>query len=489
MINRRARWEELPGVIRIFHLYRLLTMLAILAMLSVACVRVGAVRSGEQDATTTSLPSPLPQVSLCLSSSGGGGGQQVKVVLAAVELSDGGQWLPLLHQPMTITSEQAALGPLLDRAQVPAGQYRLLRYRISQAMAVQDGREIVLQPPSQPVEYQLAKPLSLQNTHSVSLFFHWDIAASLRQAPQFVAAISASEQRLPLTTELAFVSCPEINTVYLIRTDQNRICGSWGITGRPTYLKAFKGKNELYVLAADQAVIKVLELSSGRLKDQIRLPMISKPSFMALDQQGKNAYLLDQATDTVYRIDLASGSLAAQERIGERLNFAVFLEDQKRLAVSADRSQRVLLLDQTTLKIQQSLSVGSEPQGILSYNKNLYVVEGLAHAVSLHNVNTGKSLRQQVGRGPSRLLTHNRTLLVSNAIGGSISFLNPDQMTVVKEISIGGTPGEMAVSDTRNWLYVNDSKDEAVAVLDLANHRLMMRINLQARPLAIDVIQ
>lgn len=478
-------------MIRTIHSYRLLLLLSLLSLMLTACVKVGNMRNSEPSPVER-ISAPLssqPQVSLCLDSTSASGTQQVRVVFDAIELSDGGQWLPLLRQPVTVTAEQATAGALLERVQIAAGQYTRVRYRISQAVAVQAGRESVLQAPPQPVEYTLTKALSLKSGDSVSLFLHWDIAASLRQAPKFVAAIGASEQRLPLTTELAFVSCPEINTVYIIRTDQNRICGSWGISGRPTYLKAFKKRNELFVLATDQSIIKVFELSSGRLKDQIHLPMVLKPSFMTIDQLGNSAYLLDQATDTVYRIDLASGTVAAQQRVGDSLTFAVFLEDQKRLAVSADRSQKVLLLDAASLQLLQSLRVGGAPQGILGYNNQLYVAEGLGNSVSLHDISHGKILRQNVGLGPSRLLLHNRTIVVSNKNGGSLTLLNPEQMTVMKEIGIGGAPGEMAVSTFRNWLYVNDAGEKGVAVVDMGNNRLLRNIDLQAKPLAIDVIQ
>lgn len=477
-------------MIHTHHSSRLL-LLSLLALLFTACVKVGNMRGNDPSpATPASAPlSSQPQVSLCLNSTSGSTAQQVKVVFDAIELSDGGQWVSLLHQPVPVTAEQATAGTLLERVQIAAGQYTRIRYRISQALAGQNGREIVLQVPSQPVEYVLTKALSLKSGDSVSLFLHWDIAASLRQSPKFMATIGASEQRIPLTTELAFVSCPEINTVYIIRTDQNRICGSWGISGRPTYLKAFKKRNELYVLAADQSIIKVFELSSGRLKDQIRLPMVLKPSFMAIDQLGSNAYLLDRATDTVYRIDLASGTVAAQQRVGDSLTFAVFLEDQKRLAVAAGRSQKVLLLEPASLKLQQSIRVGGDPQGVLGYNSRLYVAEGLGNSVSLHDISSGKMLRQNVGLGPSRLLSHNRTLFVSNKKGGSLTLLNPEQMTIMKEIDLGGAPGEMAASTFRNWLYVNDAEEKGVAVIDLSSNRLLRKIDLQAEPLDIDVIQ
>lgn len=454
-----------------------------------ACVKVGTQQGGHELMTTTSLSSSQPQVSLCLSSSEGGAGHHVRVGMDSIEVFDGGQWVSLISQPLTFTSEQAARGILLDRVQVPEGQYQRVRFRITQAVIEQDGHQSVLQLPSQPVEYSLAKPLSLDKGSSVTVFLHWDIAASLSKAPQFVPTFGVSEQHIPLTTELAFVSCPEINTVYVIRTDQNRICGSWGISGYPTSIHASKAGNMLYVLASDQAAIVAVELSSGNVRDRIRIPMATRPSFMTIDSDGRNAYLVDQASGMVFRVDLDTGSLAAQVRLGEGLDYCVFLDENKILAVSSSQSQKVVLLDPVTLRVQQSIAVGNNPVGVAGYDGNLYVAESRANTVGRYSTSRGVSLRQHVGLGPSRILVHERSLFVANSQGGSISMLRPEQLTVVKEIVTGGSPGEMAVSVARNWLYAADASANAVTVIDLSRQRLGLGIDLKAKPFDIAVIQ
>lgn len=451
-----------------------------------ACVQVGGWHGSDAEPAMLRAPRQ-PQLSLLLTGKDRAA-PLVRLRWASIEINDGEQWVSLLRQPRTTSSSQAEMGLLLDRVQVPPGQYGRIRYRLSQALFVQDGREIQLDCPLHDVEYPLPQPLTLAEGDSRSLLLNWEVTASLAKAPLFTPAITPMAQQLPLATELAYVSCPQIDTVYIINTEQNRICGSWGIPGRPTYLRAVKGRNALYVLAADQAVIKVVELSSGRLKDRIRIPMALKPSFMALDRQGENAYLLDQATDTVYRVDLDSGSLAAQSRVGQQLSFAVFLDETQLLAISSPRSQQVLLLDPLTLSVRQRLTVGSDPQGIVGYGQDLYVAEGRANTVTLVHGNTGSVQRLNVGLGPARLLAHGHTIYVANSGGGTIAVLNPGQLAVRHELRVGGTPGEMAVSTERNWLYVNNGQANEVEVLDLTSHRLAARIDMQAQPLDIEVV-
>jgi hypothetical protein len=108
--------------------------------------------------------------------------------------------------------------------------------------------------------------------------------------------------------------------------------------------------------------------------------------------------------------------------------------------------------------------------------------------VSVHHGNTGASQRQTVGLGPSRLLAHGRTIFVANSVGGTLAILSPGQLTMQKELQVGGTPGEMALSTERNWLYANDGRGNGVVVLDLTSHRVAARIDLQAQPLDIEVV-
>jgi len=454
-----------------------------------ACVRIG---HHPPTASAPPLTGPLssqPLISLCLTAGGEAQGQEAWVTLEAVELSDGEQWRSLLPQPLTITSGQAVAGALLERSALPSGHYPRLRLRLGQAGVRREGRELPLQRPQGPIEMPLTPALTLKEGDSSALFLRWDIAGSLAFTPAFTPAIAASGQRPPLTTELAVVSCPEINTVYLIRSDQNRICAAWGVPGRPGALHIDQATKTVYVLTHDPASIVLIELPSGQTRDRISIPLGARPSLMTIDQGGDNAYLVDQTTGVVYRLDLASGSLAAQSRLGGQLSAATFLDGSGLLAVSAAQSQQVVLLDPASLQVRQALRVGAGPQGLAEYGGGLLVAEGRANTVGFYPLQAGPSSRQAVGRGPSQVLLHEHRLFVANSEGGSITVLRPEQLTVIDEISTGGTPGQMAVAPTRNWLYAADSNGNEVTVIDLASQRRLTTIDLKTRPGDIAVLR
>lgn len=80
-------------------------------------------------------------------------------------------------------------------------------------------------------------------------------------------------------------------------------------------------------------------------------------------------------------------------------------------------------------------------------------------------------------------------IYVTNFEGGSVSVLLPGQISVLKEIRVGGTPMEMASSVNRRWLYVGNQGSQEVTVIDLTPGRLAGRIALGAAPLGIAVVE
>ncbi len=467
--------------------------LALLLLLT-GCIQVGDFRSQPSEAPKArdeTQASSRPQITLFLNDTDAGqtrAGVETRAELQSAEVLCAGRWTPLLAKPLAISSTQAAQGVLLGHGEVQAGICSAVRCRFDSVTLVEGGRRTALRVLAPETEFPLAKGVELREGDSVSFFLRWDVSASLAKSPDFIPAMRLTKQQVPLTSGLALASCPTLNTIYLIRTDQNRVCGSWGVPGRPTYLKAFKDRDLLYVLARDQGTIDVLSLSTGQIRDRFRVPLAADLSFMTIDQAGGNAFLLDRKTEAIYRLRLDSGSLAAQGRIGVRPDFAALLDDLGRLAVSSELSPDIFLLDPESLQVRQTIPAGGGPSGIISYQQRLYLAEAKAGSVGGIDLGGGAPLTQPVGLGPTRLLAYDRTIYAANTEGGSITALLPGQLTVMREIQVGGGPAEMAVSAEHNWLYANDIRGDGVVAVSITDRKLAARIELPARPLGLEVI-
>jgi DNA-binding beta-propeller fold protein YncE len=407
---------------------------------------------------------------------------QIRVDLSDLEILAGGVWLPLLSGPLLLDAHQIAGGQVyLGGTSLPAGRYNLLRLQIGQIWTP-DGTG-AWQPrltEGLAVEIPLAAGLVLDNNDSKSLFVTWDAAATLALTAD-ATGVSAMPARGDLPIDVLYVSCPDINTVFVLRTDNNRVIDSFGIEGGPTWL-ALDG-DRLYVLASRKRELLMIELSSYRVLDRFPFPLNDEPGVMVLDRLGRTAYLLDRRSGYLSRMDLASGSLVARVSLGYQPDYLHYLEEQNLLAVSLGLAQRVLLLDPVSLRVQATLSAGDGPAGLAALEQRLYVAEEGGNAVAVFDLQRRAPLeRLLVGYGPKHIVAAGQQVYVGHPGDGTLAVLVPGQLGITREISNLGRPGEMAYAPRYRHLYVLDAQAGGVTVIDTNANLFSTRIPLGAVP-------
>jgi DNA-binding beta-propeller fold protein YncE len=306
-------------------------------------------------------------------------------------------------------------------------------------------------------------------------------------APE-LTAVPAIRQML---INLVFVSCPEIDTIFVVRTDNNWVVDSFGLKGGPTYLAIDPvDRNLLYVLASHDRMVKVVELSTFRVINFFPAPLNDNPTFMVTGPDGEDAFLLDEQNGYLTRINLTTGRIISRVLLGDRPIYAAYLEELNMLAVALSHSQKVLLLEPDSLRVIRSISTGNEPQGLIVLDNQLILAEYGDNTVSITDLSSrGNQNRLSVGFGPRRLLETGNQIYVSNYKDGSLSILVPGQFGVIQEIYGLGRPLEMAFDQSYFRLFVADEKKAALAVIDTNSNKLTGYIGLGARPFDLDVIQ
>ncbi len=414
-------------------------------------------------------------------------GKPLWMRLSSIEITGDQGNHPIQTKPVEVQSDIIGKGQIfLGRQSVPMGRYQGLSFSIAKAALLSKSHRTMLAMDTPQFDLQLPGDLYLRQGDSLSIFVTWNPAQSLQGTALFSPALTADIQEIPLATDLAYVSCPEIDTLYVIRTDLNRVCGSLGISGRPTSLSVHPEKNRLFVLARKQATIKVIELSSNRVVDEIKIPMMRQPSKMITSPDGEWAYVIESKRDLIVRVDLNKGGLTGRTTLsGKRPHYLTYLAGQKMVAVSADYAQKITLLDPITLRETNFIGAGNGAEGMLEFNDSLYVAERKINTISAYLLPTGvKQGRLTVASGPVRLASsiNGQHIFAASHDGGKISILRPGQYNVIKEINVGGSPGNMAFDGQRKWLYVTDEKEGGITVIDLSTQRVAHRISLGAIP-------
>ena len=421
-------------------------------------------------------------------------GPAIRLEVAALEILADSRWLAITSGSFKIDS--AAIGSsqlFLGAVGLEPGSYSRLRLMITkgEVLAANGKYEVIIAEPSY-VELNLTPVLSLGPEDSRSLLITWDVQNSLKNNNTLVPQMTVILPLKQILRDLVFVSCPDIDTIFVIRADKNWVVDSFGLKGGPTFLAIDPNvsRQRLYVLAFRERILKVIDLSSYRIVDFYPVSLNDKPTFMSISPDGDSAFLLDENSGYISRIDLPTGQIGARVLLADQPKYATYLDKQNLLAVTLSLSQEVILLDPVSLRKIGAISTGSRPQGLAVLDNQLYIAEYGNNTVSVVNMDSrGTERRLTVGLGPRRILAIGNQIYVSNYLEGSLSVLIPDQFGVIQDIYDFNLPLEMAFNQFYSRLYVADLATGGLSVIDTNSNTLLGHIDLGARPFDLDVIQ
>jgi hypothetical protein len=414
-------------------------------------------------------------------------GPQVVFTLSSVEIGFRDSWNVLSQSPLQINADQVGAKQIfIARNGLPPGQYDKLRFVIETPKILQDGVEKSLTLAQSTSIIDLPAVLNLSKDDSHSLFITWDVEKSLTNPEIFKPLMRANLQAIPLIKDLLFVACPELDTIYVIRTDKNWVISSWGVPGRPIYMEVDTKRNQLYVLVSAESAIKVIDLTSFKIIDKYYVPLDFGPDFMFADEEIRFAYLLDERGKSITKVDLLNGDLLFKETLNFYPRYGINLAGQGKLAVSAADTNQIYFLSPETLLNTGSIPVDNKPQGILGFNAFIFVAESGSNTITAYNLRDGRQVNKvRVGYSPMRLFLKGNQLYATNLESGSVTVMLPRQLIVSGDVRLEGKPLEIAGSKNRRWLYAGDVQNGGLSVIDSTSNRINQFIELQTKPMGL----
>lgn len=420
-------------------------------------------------------------------------GPDLDIAISSVEIRSDGAWRQILPEPMQLNSSSSPTGQIfLTRADLPPAVYDGLRLTITQAFLLSDGNEspehntssrnnLVLD--TSIYEETFPEPLALHAGESPSMFLYWDTEKSIAKAGSFTPVFFTVRQDINLTRDLLLASCPEIDTVYMVRTDTNRVAGSFGISGHPTWMSLLPNNRDLLVLSTDPPVLNTVELASGQVRERIHITMMRDPVRLAVDPEGQFAYLVGD-DNLVMAVNLATGGQGANQRHGNRLDFLLHLKDRQQLAVLSDLSQEMLLLGTQNLNQITTVRIGPGAMGLAATDHYLFHAEPLTRQIVRYDMTSGESKGRHM-LPANALLIHGSSLFGAARQSPSIYMMDYEVMGAVRTIEIASIPDQMAVSAERQWLYASSTEKTGISVVDLGSRAMTAVISLHAATLGL----
>lgn len=415
-------------------------------------------------------------------------GSEAWVKISSVELVGETAIIPLAGGNRDLAAAEIGSGQrFLARGPAVADDYGFLRLVMENAALLRGDQKILLTLDKPVIDLPLPRDFQLQPGESQTLIVSWDDKASLANKARFAARMMVLSPRLPLLADLAYVSCPDIDTLYLLSTDRNRVSGSLAIKGRPSHMAYSAEKKRLYVLSEEHSAITVVETATNRIVDQFKIPMTVSPFFF-MSPNGTWGYILD-GRGYLIRMDLDRGSMTHRLRLGYQPRHLIWDEVAEQLILSSGLSQKIYFVDPVTLETKDTMLVGSRPDGLLVDENYLYVAEQGSHNVGIFDVNSRQAVKRlHVGFAPRRLLEKNNILYVANYQSSSVSLILMRQQRVARTIGVGRSPLEMAASERCKWLYVAAEDSGVVSVIDQTANMLAATIELGSKPADILIV-
>ena len=413
----------------------------------------------------------------------------------AIEIrSDSGAWLPLARREIILRA--GGIGDsriFVARAALGQGHYSRLRLTLS-AAALHEGkssRPLTLQ--TRVSELAIQDPVFIGRGDSRSLFLSWDVQASLADNGTMRPVLALAPRLKNLIADVAYVACPDIDTVYMIRTDRNWVYDSLGVAGGPAYLfrSPLAAAESLYALTPGDMGVKRIAAAANRVVETYRLSMAGRVTHMALGARGRHAYIVDRRRGNILRLDLRSGIVDRRARLGYGPVYVLYLEKMNLLAVSLSLSQSVVLVDPETLATIRTISTADRPEGLAVWRDSLlYIAEAGSSTVLQYDLERGRAGRRiPVGFSPRRILALDEAIYVADYGSASLSVLRPGQLGIARKITLAGRPLELADVEGRKLIYVGSEEEQAIAIVDPVTMKAVGRIPLGTRPAGITVMQ
>lgn len=401
-------------------------------------------------------------------------------------------WVPVGDGSFEVTSGSPLfVQRFLGRQWLSGQNCRGVRMRVRSAVLSQAKGDRLLPVADTAAEMIFPTPVALEPGARMVLLLDWDPEKALSEEGlpgMGITPYLGGSQRI--TANLAYVACPDLDTVYVLRTDKYQVVDAFPVPGKPAYLVADPEHKKIYVLAAAHKKIVSFDLATHQPGPEISIPLASTPIFMTADLRSLTAYVLDDQ-GVLTSLDLLSGNMLNRKRIGDRPNYLYYLPGREKLAVSSSLDQSVYLVDAATLAVEEQIPLGNVPRGLGSWENYLYIAESSANTVSLYDLTTRKIVKNiQVGYEPARFTTGDGVVYVSNSLGGSISLIHGGEYGVSKEVPIGKDAGEMAAVEKLRLLLVGEGNcDGSLVVVDTTGNQVIARIELGAKPLGLAVVE
>ncbi len=318
--------------------------------------------------------------------------------------------------------------------------------------------------------------ITLEYQKNFSLFIVWHVKEGLKDSC-YQPVFSAYIQQTPMRKELLVSVCEDVNTLFFIRTDTNRVEASFLTKRKPEDVCVACDNNLVFILSEGDRSLQVVSTSPLRNVDIFTLPFVIAPYRMDRMKEGV-VVIADRSSGYVVVLDVRTGEILRSKRIGFGVADVATSEDKDLIAVSVPEEQKVYFFN-SNLEFLGTIRVPGCPFSLWIDRDFIYVTNTTTGNVEVYNLGTFKHKASVFsGRKPVDILDTGKKVYVANEAENSITVFDKAQYVRLKKIQIDGSPWDITFCRIKNWLYVSLKDKKKIAVIDVVRDKIAGYIDI-----------
>ena len=227
------------------------------------------------------------------------------------------------------------------------------------------------------------------------------------------------------------------------------------------------------------------------------------PRGVAVDPDGKHAYVVSFADNALLVIDTASRKEVGRIRVGANPRGVAVDPDSRHALVTNYSENSVSVVDTATGKVIKTVAVGVNPTAVTVFPRDHYAFTTDYYGNTLSVINT--ATLKLVGTVPVGVHPDGVAIdpkgefaYVTNSGSNSVSVIDVHTQKLVRTILVGRAPQKIAIDRDSRHAYVTNFGDNNISVINLPNqvgvnlYNMLMKVNstipvgINPRGLAVD---
>ena len=248
-------------------------------------------------------------------------------------------------------------------------------------------------------------------------------------------------------------------------------------------------KNQVWTANRKSRDLSVIDMSTKTVIATV--PLAGRPEALLFDPFSPLLYVIDSLNNDLAIVDLDTSTVVKRIPVGARPIGLSISPHHDVLAITNHHDGTVSLIERQSLHVIKQIPVGPNPTNLV------FSEDGHSLFVTSHNgvavIDTNHQQTKKVLKGCAQphdlgLVANLQHLYVSCHLTNQLAIYDASTGTLVNRVTIGHRPTGITVSEDDRWVFVTNSSDHTVSVVNTKTQQLQTTTIVGQHPMAVAAI-